>query len=1446
MRKGNIEEFEYFERQIKASNKELSFTKLELAAVKGRLESYEKEFLRNQTELDVNAEQLKLTKRLLSLANDKYRRVTGSIETSVDDLDSSYEETQRLLYNQRESVLKASQISPRSVKPQKSSNKILEKKFNKDSVTVDELMSHIKDLRQVLRNIESDQEQAKEKLVSLGLKHHDVMQENQYLVAQKKKLVLKLKEVDRRAKERVSDFSKKADLANKKYREVTKKNRQLKDEIRALAQNIEHLKLQVAQRLELFRQDQLIWRQPVLELFSGLMWRKSKIAKKCTELAKGKFKGDSSAVLFFSSIAYFLDPKPYRKKWYGFSLVKSGFVDQAYSVLNTLKDKVAFSSSEQAAYEKLQASKAAIFIKSNHQVPKLLADIEVSSLKIACILDNFSFSSFSMECEFKQLTPEGWRREIEQFSPHVFFAESAWRGKDDKWGAKVGHNAKELRDIIDWCREKNIPTIFWNKEDPVHFNSFLTTASLFNYVFTTDIDCVGCYKRDLGHDRVYYLPFACQPQVHNPIEVYQRKDAFCFAGAYYKRYPERTRVLDNFSDTLPSYKPLDIFDRNFGKDNPDYQFPENYDQYIVGTLDFDEIDRAYKGYNYAINLNSIKSSQTMFARRVFELLASNTLTVSNYARALNVVFGDLVFASDSGSQLLSQLGNLSKLNKAKICLAGLRKVMHEHTYQDRLAYMYSKVSAKEKIVFSPSVIFFALVMGEDSAKYVVENFKRQSYKNTKLVIVSSDAGSEIDDSRVSFMHIDEAKRVKVSELTNEFEYVGLLSESDYYGPNYLLDLLLATRYVDANAFGKSGFYSLVNSELIENKLDQRYKKSTDLNCFSSIVKLAALSEAHNMLYDWLSLKTNKPEVSVKGFGVDEFNYCKDGMLDTSILQKIRDVVDDIQRLDVGTSIQDLQQAAELTLPTQDMDQNLESQTGKEFSQLFKAIKHKSISASVDQESWHLVSELASDEHAYIYQNIDHNISEFELTDNQALPLHLSLEVGLQVRWVTLFFDGNKERISHVILPANQNHFIKIPETAQWLRFGLRILGPGQTNIREVIFGHKQAEPISLLNKNKTLLVTNHYPSYDDLYRNAFVHRRVAAYKQAGLDVDVFRLRGVLDLSFHEFDGIECITGSAEQLDSLLSSGGYSQVLVHFLDDAMWAVLEKYISEVKINVWVHGAEIQPYHRRKFLYDSENTIKKAQQVSEARMKFWRSILNGPNDNLKLIFVSQHFANEVMEDLEIKLSKEQYHVIHNPIDTSIFSYREKDVEMRSKVLVVRPFASKVYANDLAVKAILYLAQKPWFNKLSFTIVGDGVLFDETVRPLKDFSNVNIEKRFIQQQEIAQLHKTHGIFLCPSRMDTQGVSRDEAMSSGLVPITNSVAAIPEFVTKEDCILAGPEDYIGLAKGIEKLFMNKKLFLKMSRSAQKNVRKNRSLDKILEKELKAIECLEYLEKYNK
>ena len=133
---------------------------------------------------------------------------------------------------------------------------------------------------------------------------------------------------------------------------------------------------------------------------------------------------------------------------------------------------------------------------------------------------------------------------------------------------------------------------------------------------------------------------------------------------------------------------------------------------------------------------------------------------------------------------------------------------------------------------------------------------------------------------------------------------------------------------------------------------------------------------------------------------------------------------------------------------------------------------------------------------------------------------------------------------------------------------------------------------------------------------------------------------------------------------------------------------------------------------------------------------------------------------------------------------------------------------------------------------MIGDGVLFEETLAPLREFRNVYIEKRFLKQDEIAAIHKEYGIFLCPSRMDTQGVSRDEAMSSGLVPVTNAVTAIPEFVDETSGILAPGGDAEAMAEGIERIYNDSALFASMSAAAAQRVRRQCAQDVLIKAEL--------------
>ncbi|MGK0149725.1 glycosyltransferase family protein [Pseudomonas putida] len=1067
---------------------------------------------------------------------------------------------------------------------------------------------------------------------------------------------------------------------------------------------------------------------------------------------------------------------------------------------------------------------------SEHSRTTLLrqADQPVSRLKVACVMDEFTFGSYRYECDLMPLTPANWKAEIEGFGPELLFIESAWRGKDDLWGSKVGHNGQELQDILAWCRQNKVPTVFWNKEDPVHFETFLTTAKQFDHVFTTDIDCIHRYKGALGHDRVYLLPFACQPALHNPIELYERKDAFCFAGAYYARYPERTRDLGNFVCELPKFRPLEIFDRNFGKNDVNYQFPAEYQPYIVGTLPFEKIDTAYKGYRYAINLNSIKQSQSMFARRVFELLGCNTLTVSNFSRGVRLLFGDLVVTTDNGEEMLRRLQLLAEdpLNADKLRLAALRKVMQEHTYTQRLDYVMSKVTGTAKAQRLPEIVVIGEAQDREQFDLLRANLDRQTYSQVRMIVISDTYQSSIvgDDPRIQVLKPANLKKTSLGELVGNTPWVAAFEPSDYYGPNYLLDLALATRYSRAQVVGKAAHFTCKsqNAELLSN--EQAYRPTHKLSARRSLVA-TEIVEAQPIL-SWLKNLPSLQYTHAQSVAIDPFNYCENGAVHhEGIGAKVNDL-----ELNLGMAIDQLQARAQSIAPLK-VSRDAPEISGRGLDEMFGVSRNKFLDLSVDGDSWHIHSKLADGKHEYIYAKHEASVEELGCVDGK-LKLFLDCTPGLNLQLVVLFLDADKQRISHVMQYANRNQTAELPPETVYIRFGLRAYAAGSTELKALVLGHRNLQPSEMMGRGEHLLLTNHYPAYADLYRNKFVHSRISAYQQKGVEVDVFRLRDNETVSYQEFQNIDVVTGCRSTLAKMLEKNHYKSILVHFLDETMWNALRPYLNTTPIIVWVHGSEIQPWWRREYNFSTDEQLHLGKLASDKRMRFWRDILQPMHKNLKLVFVSRYFAEEVMEDLGFRLPEDQYEIIHNPINTENFNFVQKAPEQRKKVLSIRPYTSRTYANDLTVKAIELLAEKPWFKDMSFRLMGDGPLFEETLAPLRSYSNVHIERGFLNHGEIAALHKEHGVFLCPSRMDTQGVSRDEAMASGLVPVTTCVAAIPEFVDEESGFVVEPESAVQLAEALERIYLDQTLFSTLSRQAAERVRSQSDWKKMATLEL--------------
>ena len=321
----------------------------------------------------------------------------------------------------------------------------------------------------------------------------------------------------------------------------------------------------------------------------------------------------------------------------------------------------------------------------------------VAQLRIAAILDTFSFASFAPDVDLVGLRPDTWRSALAADPPHLLLVESAWKGTEGAWEYQVGSytypgsvGLPRLRELVGFCRENDIPTVFWNKEDPVHFDKFAEAARLFDVVLTTDADRIPAYRAldGLRAEVVDALPFAAQPRLHRPThELADRDPRPVFAGTYYRnRHPERREQLEQLLDGARDLD-LVIYDRTHGQDNPSVGFPARFHPHITGGVPYEEMVRIYRRHRVFLNTNSVVDSPTMFSRRVFELLACGTPVVSTPSRGVEAMFGDVVPIVRSREEATAQITRLLTDDRVwqHHSAAGLRAILAGHTTQHRLA-----------------------------------------------------------------------------------------------------------------------------------------------------------------------------------------------------------------------------------------------------------------------------------------------------------------------------------------------------------------------------------------------------------------------------------------------------------------------------------------------------------------------------------------------------------------------------------------------------------------------------------------------------------------------------------------------------------------------------------------------------------------------------------------
>ena len=358
-------------------------------------------------------------------------------------------------------------------------------------------------------------------------------------------------------------------------------------------------------------------------------------------------------------------------------------------------------------------------------------------IKIAVILDEFSYNSFKYEFNAVTFEPSNWLEIFEKENPNLFLCESAWSG--GPWQGKINFDAKNktenriiLFDILKYCNEHEIPTIFWNKEDPINFDSFFDTAIRFDHIFTSAVECVPRYEKEVNHNSVHCLMFGAQPKLFNPIDINERSEDIIFAGSWYGRHTQRSiEMMEIFDNILDSGFKLKIYDRfhEFSKEHPSYRFPDKYREFINLPVPHDQIEKVYKESKYALNINTVTKSKTMFARRAFELMLCNTLVLSNHSEGMHNLFGDnVVFISTDKIDLS---------NSKKKRINNLYNVLKNHTYSNRFKQILNSIN-HNYLPDDDTITIYYIVNTQSEIDDVLKHYESIIYYSKKLVILLSD------------------------------------------------------------------------------------------------------------------------------------------------------------------------------------------------------------------------------------------------------------------------------------------------------------------------------------------------------------------------------------------------------------------------------------------------------------------------------------------------------------------------------------------------------------------------------------------------------------------------------------------------------------------------------------------------------------------------------------
>ena len=239
-------------------------------------------------------------------------------------------------------------------------------------------------------------------------------------------------------------------------------------------------------------------------------------------------------------------------------------------------------------------------------------------------------------------------------------------------------------ETIEWVKDElGAKTALWYPDDPRFFNSLVKyIASSYDHVFTASEKAIDMYK-EIGCEKVYFLPFACEPTVHKSYSYDEKGISnnldVVFVGTYTQRRSKLIKALERVGINVEVYGP---YWRLFKRGN-------NVHDGIYGP----EMVRIFNAAKIVLNVHVDDDLPYKVNMRTFEATGCGSFLFTDYVYGIEKMFklGEELAIYNGESKLIELVEHYlsSEEERKKISKKAQERTHKEHTYKQRMSSLIS-------------------------------------------------------------------------------------------------------------------------------------------------------------------------------------------------------------------------------------------------------------------------------------------------------------------------------------------------------------------------------------------------------------------------------------------------------------------------------------------------------------------------------------------------------------------------------------------------------------------------------------------------------------------------------------------------------------------------------------------------------------------------------------